>query len=140
MRTSLFQEATEIQFDYICKRAIKDERTNYRKSLARLSKKEITFSDIGEYTVGQFATVDKYPSDFSYFELNETEIAIENTHLGEALDSLPEKKRNIVLFYYFLEMNDLEIANLMGLSRSTVNEHRHTALNLIRKFIKENAE
>lgn len=140
MGISLFQEAIEMQFDYICKRAIEDERKNYMKYLSRRSKKEMSFSDIGEYMVDRFASVDRYPSDFSYFELNGTAIAVESTRLGEALESLSEKRRNIVLFYYFLEMNDSEIADVMGLSRSTVNEHRHNALNLIRKFMKEDAE
>lgn len=140
METLLFQEAIEMQFDYICRRAVEDERKNYMKYLSRRSKKEMTFSDIGEYMMGQFASVDRYPSDFSYFELNGSEIAVEHTQLGEALEKLPEKKRNILLFYYFLEMNDSEIADVMGLSRSTVNEHRHNALSLIRKFMKEDAE
>lgn len=140
METSLFQDVIEKQFDYICKRAIKDEHKNYMKYLSRLSKKEMTFSDIGDYLVGQFSSEDKYSSDFSYFELNGTEIAVESIRLGEALESLSEKKKNIILFYYFLEMNDSEIAELMDLSRSTVNEHRHNALKLIRKFMKEDSE
>ncbi|HFJ5519321.1 TPA: RNA polymerase sigma factor [Enterococcus faecium] len=140
METSLFQDVIEKQFDYICKRAIKDEHKNYMKYLSRLSKKEMTFSDIGDYLVSQFSSEDKYPSNFSYFELNGTEIAVESIRLGEALESLSEKKKNIILFYYFLEMNDSEIAELMDLSRSTVNEHRHNALKLIRKFMKEDSE
>ncbi len=140
MNSSLFQAAIEMQFDYICKRAIEDERKNYLKSLRRLSKKEVAFSELDNYVVEQFASIDQYPSDFSYFELDGAKIAVKSMRLGDALEQLPEKKRNILLFYYFLEMNDAEIANLMGLSRSTVNEHRHKALRLIRKFMKEVAQ
>ncbi|ELP1222594.1 sigma-70 family RNA polymerase sigma factor [Listeria monocytogenes] len=140
MSSSLFQAAIEMQFDYICKRAIDDECKDYLKSLVRLSKKEVAFSELDEYMVEQFASIDQYPSDFSYFELEGEEIAVKSMSLGEALEHLPEKKQKIVLFYYFLEMTDAEIANLMGLSHSTVNEHRHKALCLIRKFMKEDAQ
>lgn len=139
MSSSLFQAAIEMQFDYICKRAIDDERKDHLKSLSRLSKKEVAFSELGEYKVEQFASIDQYPSDFSYFEVYGEEIAVKSMNLGEALEHLPEKKRNIVLFYYFLEMTDAEIANSMGLSHSTINEHRHKALQLIREFMKEDA-
>lgn len=140
MSSSLFQAAIEMQFDYICKRSIDDERKDYLKSLSRISKKEVAFSELDDYVVEQFASIDQYPSDFSYFELEGAEIAVKSMSLGEALERLPKKKRNIILFYYFIEMNDAEIANLMGLSRSTVNEHRQKALHLIRKFMKEDAQ
>lgn len=140
MSSSLFQTAIEMQFDYICKRAMEDERKDYLKSLVRLSKKEVAFSELDAYVVEQFESMDQYPSDFSYFELEGEEIAVKSMSLGEALEHLPEKKRKIILFYYFFEMTDAEIANLMGLSHSTVNEHRHKALHLIRKFMKEDTQ
>lgn len=119
---------------------MEDERKDYLKSLVRLSKKEVAFSELDAYVVEQFESMDQYPSDFSYFELEGEEIAVKSMSLGEALEHLPEKKRKIILFYYFFEMTDAEIANLMGLSHSTVNEHRHKALHLIRKFMKEDTQ
>lgn len=47
MKPSSFQETIENQFDYICKRAMEDERKDYFKHLSRLSKKEVSFSDTG---------------------------------------------------------------------------------------------
>ncbi|MGC4432700.1 sigma-70 family RNA polymerase sigma factor, partial [Streptococcus suis] len=41
----------EHQFDFICMRAMDDERKNYFLYLSRLAKREVSFSDIGDYLV-----------------------------------------------------------------------------------------
>lgn len=46
VKPSTFQETTENQFDYICKKIIEGERKDYFKHLARL-KKEDSFSEMG---------------------------------------------------------------------------------------------
>jgi hypothetical protein len=48
MKPSSFQTTIENQFDYICKRAMDDERKDYIKALSRQSKREILFSDMGD--------------------------------------------------------------------------------------------
>lgn len=58
MKPSCFQSTIENQFDYICKRAIEDERKDYHRQIIRLSKREILFSDMGDYLVSQFSAVD----------------------------------------------------------------------------------
>lgn len=49
MKPSSFQTTIENQFDYICKRAMDDERKDYMKALSRQSKRETLFSDMGDY-------------------------------------------------------------------------------------------
>ncbi|WP_347708401.1 sigma factor-like helix-turn-helix DNA-binding protein [Ruminococcus sp. D54t1_190329_F1] len=44
--------------------------------------------------------------------------------IAEALQTLTEKKRNVVLLSYFMDMSDADIAREMNLVRSTINEHR----------------
>lgn len=137
MKPSTFQETTENQFDYICKKVIEDERKDYYKQLARLSKKEVSFSEIGDYVFNQLGTEDHYTLDQHFFELDDIKIGIENEQLGEALDLLSEKKRKIVLLYYFMDMNEGEIADVLHVSRSTVNRQRTSALSLMKECIEE---
>lgn len=40
MKPSSFQTTIENQFDYICKRAMEDERKNYMLYLSRIAKRE----------------------------------------------------------------------------------------------------
>ncbi|HEQ4341670.1 TPA: hypothetical protein VGY62_001776, partial [Streptococcus pyogenes] len=53
MKPSFFQTTIENQFDYICKRAMEDERKNYLLYLSRIAKREVSFSDVGDYLVSQ---------------------------------------------------------------------------------------
>lgn len=140
MKPSSFQTTIENQFDYICKRAMEDERKNYFLYLSRLAKREVSFSDIGDYLVNQFATTDSYSSDFQIFTLNDISVGIENDLLSEALKELPDKKREILLLFYFMDMSDSEIADLLKLNRSTVYRHRTSGLDLIKKFMEEENE
>ena len=40
--------------------------------------------------------------------------------IAEALHTLTEKKRNVVLLSYFMDMSDADIARKMNLVRSTI--------------------
>ena len=140
MKPSSFQTTIENQFDYICKRAVEDERKNYLIYLSRLSRREVSFSDIGDYLVNQFATTDNYSTDFQIFTLNGLSVGVENDLLSEALRELPENKREVVLMFYFMDMSDSEIADLLKLNRSTVYRHRTSGLDLIKKFMEEENE
>lgn len=140
MKPSSFQTTIENQFDYICKRAIEDERKNYFKHLSRISKQEISFSDTGDYLVNQLSTFDNYSSDLQIFKWNGFSIGVESDLLSEALRNLTDKKRNIILLYYFMDMSDTEIAALLKLNRSTVYRHRTSGLAFIKKFMEEHTE
>jgi|SRR5699024_1265833 len=140
VKPSSFQTTIENQFDYICKRAIEDERKNYFKYLSRISKQEVSFSDTGDYLVSQFSTIDNYFNDLQIFTLNNFSIGVESDLLSDALSSLADKKRNIILLYYFMDMSDIEIATLLKLNRSTVYRHRTSGLAFIKKFMEEYTE
>ncbi|MDN2454115.1 sigma-70 family RNA polymerase sigma factor [Lactobacillus sp. UCMA15818] len=86
----------------------------------------------------ELQTMDRYPSDFLHLSLLGFSIDIENEALGTAIEeSLSDKKRTILLLYYFLDMNENEIADLFHVSASTVNRQRHQALKAIRNYMEE---
>ncbi len=76
MKPSSFQERIEHQFDYICILAMENERKNYLSYLSRLAKREVSFSDIGDYLVNQFATTDSYSSDGSVAKFSDKSILV----------------------------------------------------------------
>ena len=69
--------------------------------------------------------------------LHSISVGVENDLLSEALRELPDKKREILLLFYFMDMSDSEIADLLKLNRSTVYRHRTSGLALIKKFMEE---
>ena len=137
MKSSSFQTTIENQFDYICKQAMEDERKDYFKQLSRLAKHEVSFSEIGDYLVSQFATTDSYVTDFQILMLNGISISIENDLLSEALRNLPSNKREILLLFYFMNMSDSEIADMLKVNRSTVYRNRTGGLAMMKKFMEE---
>ena len=65
------------------------------------------------------------------------DIRVLDDELAEALKKLPERKRNTLLMYYFLEMTESEIANLQKITQSGVFRNRHHALETMKKILKE---
>ena len=55
--------------------------------------------------------------------------------LSEALKHLPEKKRNVILLSFFMDMTDTDIARNMNLVRSTIHHHRVSSLQALKKIM-----
>ena len=62
-------------------------------------------------------------------------ILIENDLLADALNSLPQDNRDILLMYWFLEMADREIAERMNLARKTINNRRLKSYRLLKELM-----
>ena len=60
--------------------------------------------------------------------------------LAEALNALPERKRDIILLSYFLDMSDAEIGELLNVVRTTVFRHRKSALAKIKQYLEGKAD
>ncbi|HFI0080781.1 TPA: RNA polymerase sigma factor [Streptococcus suis] len=137
MNQSISRSTIEKQFDYICKRVLKNERIDYIRYLKKISKKELSFSEMEEHVINQFSYEDTYSIDLTFFNLYGIDIGVKDELLSDALNSLSNQKRKIMLLYYFMDFNDLEIARILNISRSTVNEHRRSGLVSIKKFMEE---
>ena len=63
------------------------------------------------------------------------EILVEDEDLAEALGNLSRQKQVVVFLFYFMEMNESEIARSMQLAKSTVNEHHRRSIELLRQAL-----
>ena len=81
-----------------------------------------------------------YESDYFRFQVSGFDVLVKNELLAEALNALPEKKRDIVLLSYFLDMSDAEIGDLLNVVRTTVFRHRKTALAKIKQYMEGKAD
>ena len=71
-------------------------------------------------TKNEMAVWDDYETDYTIFSVCGIDIRVLDDELAEALKKLPERKRNTLLMYYFLEMTESEIANLQKITQSGV--------------------
>ena len=113
------------QFDRICKLALKGEAADYYRHIAYRQKHEVMFG------------VDKYTVENKCFRVLGYDIEVKDTLLAEAIQSLSENKRKVVLLSYFMDMSDADIARMMNLVRSTVYEHRKRSLELMKEMMEE---
>ncbi|EHJ02251.1 Sigma-70 region 4 type 2 [Clostridium sp. DL-VIII] len=140
MQSSSFEKAIEAQFDCLTKKVIKYEKSKYYRDISRHWKNEISFSDLLEVELDGFHRIDTYPIEYTTFNVFGMEVLIMDEQLSKVLKVLPEKKRNIILLSYFMDMSDSEIGRLMNLVRSTIYRHRTSTLNEIKKLYKEGSE
>ena len=110
---------------------------DYQQGLKRRKDKEIPFCELPEIFVENFAVWDDYETDYTIFSVCGIDIRVLDDGLAEALKKLPERKRNTLLMYYFLEMTESEIANLQKITQSGVFKNRHHALETMKKILKE---
>ena len=102
-----------------------------------LRNKSLIFGGGGHLTVENFSVYDEYSIDYTSFSVCGMDIRVFDDELAEALKKLPERKRNTLLMYYFLEMTESEIANLQKITQSGVFRNRHHALETMKKLLRE---
>ena len=134
--TSFPPETVVHKFDTICKRALRGERVDYYRAFNYRIKHETLFCELDERQVNAFETIDRYPSDKTYFQVQDYEIGIENELLAAALLTLPKIHRDIVLLSFFMEVSDVEIARTLNIVRSTVQYQRTSSLEKLKKYMK----
>ena len=74
------------------------------------------------------------------FQVLGYDIEVKDALIAEALKNLTEKKRNVILLSYFMDMSDAEIAREMNLVRSTIHEHRKRSLELLKQIMEANTD
>lgn len=137
MKPSSFQTDIRLQFDCLVKRVIDTTVKDYQRELSRRATHEIAFSELPEQELSHVGITDDYDSDYSCFEVLGTKVKVNNEQLADALKILPEKKLDILLMFYFLEMSDAEIADLLQIDRSTSFRNRRSSLEEIKKYLQE---
>lgn len=127
-------------FNGFCKRTLKNEAINAHRDTRRRQIHEVSFSNLTPQEENQLYTYD------TYFANDEAEKSfcvagkeITAKLLADALHSLPDEKREAVLLYYFFDMNDMEIAKLRDVPRSTVQYRRTSSFELLKRYLEEHA-
>ena len=130
----------EKQFDAYIKKALKNKAIDIERGKKNRDKNKILFSDISDYVFNGVFWKDRYNFSENYFVVEDEVIFIENEVVTEGLKRLSNKKRLIILLFYFLEMNDREIGEYLNSVRSTVQTARKKALKDLKEYIKNEEE
>ncbi len=124
---------TLLVYDYI----IPGEKIDYERHLSYRQKHEILFCELPETEFWKLSTVDEYAAE-SYFLTDEQfDVKIKNELLAKAIETLTERKKEVIFLSYFQGMSDAAIARKLNLVRSTVCEHRTRSLELLKNTMEE---
>ncbi|CCQ94181.1 putative RNA polymerase sigma factor, sigma-70 family [[Clostridium] ultunense Esp] len=135
MKLNNHEQSKRHAFDSFCKKILKHEARDYYHELQRQRKKEKIFSDLSAKEMEQLYTVDKYFVTEQIFNVLGLDVIVTDDVIAEALENLPEQKRDIILLSYFLDLSDREIGDKLNMLRSTVQYQRTRTLQQIKTFM-----
>ena len=84
--------------------------------------------------MNKLQTFDTYHLDNQMYEILSLNVEVTDYQIAKALDILSKRKRDIILMFYYLEISDEEIAEELGVNRSTVYRSRISALEIIKNY------
>ena len=140
MNNDRFEWQTRCEFNAYCKRALRNELIDASREHKRRQRREVNFSDLSPHEEKQLYTVDRYFVNENEEVFCVGSLKITAKLLADALHSLPDEKRQSVLLYYFFDMTDVEIAELMKIPRSTVQYRRTSSFELLKRYLEERAD
>ena len=127
-------------FNSFCKQILKNEARDCYDEIKRRRDKEVSFSELSEQELEQLSTVDEYFTTEQIFSVLGHAVIVSDELIAEALRSLPEQRRDIILLSYFLELSDGEIGQKLNLIRTTVQYQRTSTLRQLKNFLEEQAD
>src|SRR5699024_7226638 len=107
-------------FNAFCKRVLKNEAINIYNERRKQQAKQMTLSDLTLQEEYKLYTLDKQYKGEEGQSFQVAGKKISPKLLAEAMRTLPKEKRITVLLYYFFQLSDLEIGQLLDIPRSTV--------------------
>ena len=117
-------------FDSFCKTVLKNAAIDCYREIQKHRERELFFSELTEKEWQQLCMEDEYRLDSHIFQVLGQEVEVKNFMIAKALKRLPEKQRNVILMYYYLEMTEQ-----MDLGQSTINYHKINSLKDLAEFL-----
>lgn len=130
-----YQEYKRNAFDAYCKKVLRNAARDIYKRLKRQAEHEISLSELADDGANVAAIMDEYFEDERQFEALGFNVTIKSELLSEALKLLPERQREIIMSYYFLDMSDKEISESSDTVRGTINYQRNAALKKLKEIM-----
>ena len=121
----------ENQFDSFCKKVLKNALKDYYRQMNAIASHEIEFSSMSMPSLLSIYTVDEYNLSACIL-VGEYTIRIHDERIEKAVLKLEKRCRDIILLSFWQEMNDREIAQVLGIPRRTVQYLRHKALSKLK--------
>ena len=131
---------TRCRFNAYCKKELHNELIDYVRESKKQLSHEISIDDLTPHEAKQLFVDDNYFVDRHKNAFCVHGLIISKELLNEALRLLPKEKLQVIVLYYFSDMTDIEIAELISIPRSTVQYRRTSSFELLKRFLEERAD
>ena len=121
-------------FDSFCVTVIRNYSRNLKRAAENRKKYDATGDEAVEYLIELLAHEDVYEAEQLVFYVDGYPCVVENELLYQAIQSLPENQRMVLLYDFWLDLTDKEIAVRMEVTVRTVYNLRQRACNKIRTY------
>ncbi len=131
-----YKRQIEKQFHNYCLTVLKHEASDIRDEYVRQKEKETFLEDLTVNELLELSVLDELEKP-TVFAVGEDFVFVQNEELAEALKQLTERKRELILLYFFLDKTDQEIAALYRMLRRTVTYQRKSSLKQLKQYLEE---
>ncbi|GIO22990.1 sigma-70 family RNA polymerase sigma factor [Oceanobacillus sp. J11TS1] len=128
------------QFDSFCKTVLRNAVRDIYREISRQNKNLIVLSALTQNKLNQLSMYDNYVTDVYHFYFHGRTIKVKDFLISNAIQSLQQSNQLIILFFFFLDMSDTEIANELEIARGTVYYQKQKVLERIKNYLKEHAD
>ncbi len=134
MDTTDFQNRIEHQFDGYCRKVLKNSLRTLLAERRRRTSREIPLepTDIDSLYSASDAPETRL---IHAHQLDQWTSVLLDDLIAEAIRSLDDEQRTIVLRYYFLGRSDYQIADEMDMVRRTISRRRLKALSALKDYL-----
>lgn len=135
MRTPSEREACICaMFDSFCVTVIRNYSRNLKRAAENRKKHDATGEDAVEYLIELLTHEDTYETEQWVFDVDGYPCVVESNLLYQAIQSLPENQQMVILYDFWLDLSDKEIAVRMEVTVRTVYNLRQRAFRRIRTY------
>ncbi len=129
------REYHEHSFDAFCKKAIKFSAAEAHRKRKRHQHIELDIDDPIIAYIHSIQTNDHYSFYSRTYHVQNMEIIVRDKNIGDALQFIVPRKRDVILLCYFAEMKDSEVARMLNTSPTSIARRKKAGLVRLRELL-----
>lgn len=138
MKREQFYTYLEQTFDSFFKTVATNKSIDILREYNRQMKREIPLDEMSPSDISKRASAtDTYRLYSRPYQVRDYVIRVYDPNIGEVLQYLTPQRREVILLYYFLDLNDVEIGKLLHIDNTTAKYRRRSALKQLKKLMED---
>lgn len=138
MKREEFYRYLEQTFDSFTKTILRNKSIDILREYRRQAEREVPLEDMSQADMYRNASInDTYRLYRKAYSVRNHVVWVYDPVIGELLQNLTPQRREVILLYYFLDLNDTEIAKLLRIDNTTAKYRRNTALKWLKKMMED---